>query len=109
MTQYTRDTFKNASTVPLCCQTLDHTVLTAPDDVTPQVLRVVKTARDAATDPDAAYTILGVAADTAAAAIRKRYMKLSIMIHPDKFQHPMAKDAFQVQCNRIFQSRNCCC
>jgi DnaJ-domain-containing protein 1 len=42
-----------------------------------------------------AYAILGVNADAKAADIKKRYWRLSLLIHPDKCQHPRAHDAFQ--------------
>jgi curved DNA-binding protein CbpA len=44
--------------------------------------------------PDA-YTILGVSPDTEASEIKKQYWKLSLLIHPDKCDHPGANTAFQ--------------
>lgn len=61
----------------------------------PQVLRVVKAVRDAGASPPDAFALLGVAINAPAADVRKRYMKLSILIHPDKYDHPLAKSAFQ--------------
>lgn len=42
-----------------------------------------------------AYGILGVDADAKAADIKKRYWRLSLLIHPDKCPHLRANDAFQ--------------
>jgi len=44
--------------------------------------------------PDA-YTILGISPDTGASEIKKQYWKLSLLIHPDKCDHPGANTAFQ--------------
>ena len=41
-----------------------------------------------------AYDILGVKPDESAGAIKKKYWKLSLMVHPDKCAHDDAKDAF---------------
>lgn len=38
---------------------------------------------------------MGVPADAATGVIKKRYWKLSLMIHPDKCGHPKAAEAFQ--------------
>lgn len=42
-----------------------------------------------------AYDVLGVAEDAATRVMKKRYWKLSLMIHPDKCAHPKAAEAFQ--------------
>jgi hypothetical protein len=34
-----------------------------------------------------AYSVLGLALDVASAEVKKRYMRLSLLIHPDKCQH----------------------
>ena len=41
-----------------------------------------------------AYQVAGVESDAKAADIKKRYWRLSLMIHPDKCDHPRAQDAF---------------
>lgn len=42
-----------------------------------------------------AYAVLGVAADTPVTDVKKRYMRLSLLIHPDKCTHKDAHAAFQ--------------
>eukprot|EP00850_Spirogloea_muscicola_P000208 SM000001S04610 [mRNA] locus=s1:1283279:1287697:+ [translate_table: standard] len=41
-----------------------------------------------------AYDILGVQSNAAAAELKKRYWKLSLLVHPDKNAHPQAQAAF---------------
>ena len=41
-----------------------------------------------------AYDILGVSPEDSASFIKKKYWKLSLMVHPDKCNHEDAKDAF---------------
>ena len=41
-----------------------------------------------------AYEVVGADPDASANEIKKRYWKLSLMIHPDKCDHPKAQDAF---------------
>ena len=41
-----------------------------------------------------AYAVVGAERDASANEIKKRYWKLSLMIHPDKCDHPKAQDAF---------------
>lgn len=42
------------------------------------------------------YAVLGVAQSTDdEAIIRKAYLKLSIIVHPDKNKHALATEAFQ--------------
>jgi DnaJ-class molecular chaperone len=38
--------------------------------------------------------VLGVAADSSAAAVRKRFWRVSLLVHPDKCDHPQAARAF---------------
>ena len=80
--------------------------------VPPQVFRimlVLKAAASAAEDmkpitlpggpsqPIAdAYAVLGVPGTASAADVKKRYMRLSLLIHPDKCGHRDAHEAFQV-------------
>ncbi|GBG93045.1 hypothetical protein CBR_g58400 [Chara braunii] len=40
------------------------------------------------------YELLGVASDASATEIKKKYWKLSLLIHPDKCAHPKAQEAF---------------
>jgi DnaJ-domain-containing protein 1 len=42
-----------------------------------------------------AYAVLGVEPGASAAEIKKRYWRLSLLIHPDKCGHARAHDAFQ--------------
>ena len=42
-----------------------------------------------------AYEVLGVEAAATSGEIKKRYWRLSLLIHPDKCAHPRANDAFQ--------------
>lgn len=44
--------------------------------------------------PDA-YAALGVEVEAKGTDIKKRYWRLSLLIHPDKCDHPRANDAFQ--------------
>ncbi|XP_024522880.1 uncharacterized protein LOC9640968 [Selaginella moellendorffii] len=55
-------------------------------------------------DPDMrdAYHILSVKPDATAEVIKKRYWKLSLLVHPDKCAHPHAQDAFTT-INKAFQ------
>lgn len=50
-------------------------------------------AKDAAPD---AYVLLGVDPTASAGEIKKRFWKLSLLVHPDKCRHSRAKDAFDV-------------
>ena len=42
-----------------------------------------------------AYEVLGVEPAATSGEIKKRYWRLSLLIHPDKCAHPRANDAFQ--------------
>ena len=42
-----------------------------------------------------AYDVLGVEPKATSGEIKKRYWRLSLLIHPDKCAHPRANDAFQ--------------
>lgn len=44
-----------------------------------------------------AYKLLGVEQKATAAEVRKAYWKLSLLVHPDKCDHPGAADAFQAR------------
>ena len=45
--------------------------------------------------PADAYDVLGVAPDAGAADVKKRYWRLSLLVHPDKCGHARANNAFQ--------------
>ena len=53
----------------------------------------MEAAKEAAPD---AYALLGVDPTASAGEIKKRFWKLSLLVHPDKCSHPRAKDAFDV-------------
>ena len=76
-----------------------------------QVVRIVRVLREAKSQaqqqpaagvgaaattagPDA-YAVLGLEPSTAVAEVKKRYMRLSLLIHPDKCGHKNAHEAFQ--------------
>jgi curved DNA-binding protein CbpA len=41
-----------------------------------------------------AYDLLGVKPDVNPSVLKKRYWKLSLLVHPDKCSHPQAHEAF---------------
>ncbi|GMH21798.1 hypothetical protein Nepgr_023640 [Nepenthes gracilis] len=51
---------------------------------------------------DTPYDVLGVNHNMAADNIKKRYWKLSLMVHPDKCSHPQAHQAF-IKLNKAFK------
>ncbi|GFR39678.1 hypothetical protein Agub_g150 [Astrephomene gubernaculifera] len=51
-------------------------------------------AAGAGSSPDA-YQVLGVSPSAPGGEVKKRYMRLSLLIHPDKCAHPLAHEAFQ--------------
>ncbi|KAL8159104.1 hypothetical protein V2J09_000641 [Rumex salicifolius] len=53
-------------------------------------------------EAESPYDILGVNLNMAADNIKKRYWKLSLMVHPDKCSHPQAHQAF-VKLNKAFK------
>eukprot|EP00891_Asterochloris_glomerata_P008158 jgi/Astpho2/8158/Aster-03090 len=57
-----------------------------------RVLRLLERPEDSAAD---AYEVVGLEPSAKAAEIKKRYWRLSLLIHPDKCPHPRAHDAFQ--------------
>ena len=42
-----------------------------------------------------AYAVMGLEPDAKGADVKRRYMRLSLLIHPDKCSHPQAQHAFQ--------------
>ncbi|KAI3464401.1 hypothetical protein Pfo_021064 [Paulownia fortunei] len=53
-------------------------------------------------EEDSPYDILGVNKNMSAVNMKKRYWKLSLMVHPDKCSHPQAHQAF-VKLNKAFK------
>ncbi|KAJ0240966.1 DnaJ domain-containing protein [Hirschfeldia incana] len=53
-------------------------------------------------EADSPYDILGVNHNMAADSMKKRYWKLSLLVHPDKCSHPQAQEAF-VLLNKAFK------
>ncbi|KAL2497307.1 DNAJ heat shock N-terminal domain-containing protein [Abeliophyllum distichum] len=53
-------------------------------------------------EDDSTYDVLGVNKNMSAENIKKRYWKLSLMVHPDKCSHPQANQAF-VKLNKAFK------
>ncbi|KAL6512106.1 hypothetical protein OROGR_021703 [Orobanche gracilis] len=53
-------------------------------------------------EKDSPYDILGVNINMSAENMKKRYWKLSLMVHPDKSSHPQANQAF-VRLNKAFK------
>eukprot|EP00887_Chlorella_sp_A99_P006302 scaffold3.g6302.t1 len=52
-------------------------------------------AAELAESPPDAYDVLGVVHAAGAAEVKRRYWRLSLLIHPDKCDHPQAHNAFQ--------------
>ncbi|KAH0910706.1 hypothetical protein HID58_034027 [Brassica napus] len=53
-------------------------------------------------EADSPYDVLGVNHNMAADNMKKRYWKLSLLVHPDKCSHPQAQEAF-VLLNKAFK------
>ncbi|XP_018459038.2 uncharacterized protein LOC108829934 [Raphanus sativus] len=53
-------------------------------------------------EADSPYDVLGVNHNMAADSMKKRYWKLSLLVHPDKCSHPQAQEAF-VLLNKAFK------
>ncbi|BBG99536.1 DNAJ heat shock N-terminal domain-containing protein, partial [Prunus dulcis] len=51
---------------------------------------------------DSLYDILGANQNMSAENIKKRYWKMSLLVHPDKCSHPQAQQAF-VKLNKAFK------
>lgn len=51
---------------------------------------------------DSPYDILGVNRNMSSDHTKKRYWKLSLMVHPDKCPHPQAHQAF-IKLNKAFK------
>ncbi|GAB4822070.1 hypothetical protein N2152v2_009116 [Parachlorella kessleri] len=77
------------------------------DERSAEVVRIIKvlqqhanalegsTAAQAAEQLPDPYEVLGVDDEATAGDVKKRYWRLSLLIHPDKCDHPQAHDAFQ--------------
>ncbi|KAL1194926.1 Chaperone protein dnaJ 49 [Cardamine amara subsp. amara] len=53
-------------------------------------------------EADSPYDVIGVNHNMAADNMKKRYWKLSLLVHPDKCSHPQAQEAF-VRLNKAFK------
>merc|ERR1719409_885580 len=62
--------------------------LSTPEEI---IERLIKKAKSGS-----AYELLQIAPDASEGEVTKQYRKLSIMIHPDKCQHDLASEAFQI-------------
>ncbi|KAK9803593.1 hypothetical protein WJX72_003080 [[Myrmecia] bisecta] len=59
-----------------------------------RVLRLLEEGKRTPEGPDA-YAVVGVEPTAKSGEIKKRYWRLSLLIHPDKCPHPRANEAFQ--------------
>ncbi|OAY65783.1 GPALPP motifs-containing protein 1 [Ananas comosus] len=64
--------------------------------------RFEEVARIAGADTDSPYDVLGINWKMSSDNIKKRYWKLSLMVHPDKCSHPQAHQAFVIL-NKAFK------
>ena len=64
--------------------------------------RFEEVARIMEVEDDSMYDILGVNRNVSADNMKKRYWKLSLLVHPDKCSHPQANQAF-VKLNKAFK------
>ncbi|KAF8411863.1 hypothetical protein HHK36_004422 [Tetracentron sinense] len=65
-------------------------------EVNKQVTRIMEV------EVDSPYDVLGVNHNMSTDNIKKRYWKLSLMVHPDKCSHPQAHQAF-IKLNKAFK------
>jgi hypothetical protein len=95
-------------TIDICCtgreaeKELENDPLVGPPP--PSVVAEAESANDAerfeevtrmvARDIGNAYDLLGVKPDVNPSVLKKRYWKLSLLVHPDKCSHPQAHEAF---------------
>ncbi|MQM02291.1 hypothetical protein Taro_035057, partial [Colocasia esculenta] len=64
--------------------------------------RFEEVARIIGVEPDKPYDVLGVNWKMSSENIKKKYWKLSLMVHPDKCSHPQAHEAFVIL-NKAFK------
>lgn len=64
--------------------------------------RFEEVSRIAGAEVDKPYEVLGVNWKMSSANVKKRYWKLSLLVHPDKCSHPQAQEAF-VKLNQAFK------
>ncbi|CAM6101542.1 unnamed protein product [Calypogeia fissa] len=64
--------------------------------------RFEEVTRITAADVGDAYDLLGLKQGVSAGDLKKRYWKLSLLVHPDKCQHPLAHQAFMAL-NKAFK------
>jgi curved DNA-binding protein CbpA len=64
--------------------------------------RFEEVTRIMAVEGDSPYDVVGVNRNMVEGNIKKRYWKLSLMVHPDKCSHPQAQEAF-VRLNKAFK------
>ncbi|XP_043689388.1 uncharacterized protein LOC122640299 [Telopea speciosissima] len=64
--------------------------------------RFEEVTRIMAAEDDTPYDVLGVNLNMSTDNMKKRYWKLSLLVHPDKCSHPQAQQAF-VKLNRAFK------
>jgi curved DNA-binding protein CbpA len=67
------------------------------DEREAEVFRIMKVPKSQSQSQQLdAYAILGVDSSAATGEVKKRYMRLSLLIHPDKCSHKDAHEAFQL-------------
>ncbi|KAK9705221.1 hypothetical protein RND81_07G041800 [Saponaria officinalis] len=81
---------------PLPCALFTKAASTNQDERFEEVTRIM------GVEPNIPYDIVGVNHKMAAKNLKKRYWKLSLMVHPDKCTHPQAHQAF-IKLNKAFK------
>lgn len=105
-------------TIKYDCEPSSATILQSEACTTPFTVMVRRLLSSVPEGKEAdAYNVLGVEPSAASGEIKKRYWRLSLLIHPDKCAHPRANDAFQavskaskdLQVGASCQESWCCC